>query len=81
MTAAETVLNSPEAVVPERTTAAPGGGTVRVAAKERPKRENKRRYVACLEKPAIVLVIDKETLDTYVLKRTELRTSEELHFG
>ena len=58
MTAAETVLNSPEAVVPERTTAAPGGGTVRFAAKERPKRENKKKNVAYLEKPTIALIID-----------------------
>jgi len=58
LTAAETVLNSPEAVVPERTTIAPRGGAFRILAKERLKRENKKKYVAYLEKLAIVLNID-----------------------
>lgn len=55
LTAAETVLNSPEAVVPKRTTTAPGGGAVWIAAKAGPKRENNKKYAADLEKPAIVL--------------------------
>jgi hypothetical protein len=53
LTAAEMVSNSPAAVVPGRTTTAPEGGTVRDAAKARPKRA--KRYATDLEKPAIVL--------------------------
>ena len=63
LTAAETVLNSPESVVPERTTAAPGGGTVRVAAKAKLKREKNKKYATDLDKPAIVLSIQVESID------------------
>ena len=65
LTAAEMVLNSPEAVVPERTTIAPEGGTVRVAAKARPKRV--KRYTTDLEKPAIVLLTRKHSICVFIL--------------